>query len=1099
MADDPAQGTDDTVAGPRPSDDGQPHLGHGDVVGGRWRLEEFIKRGGMGRVWRASDLRLCEPVALKLMDPAMVETDAARARFLREAQAAARVRGPNVVQVLDFDVDAATRVPYLAMELLHGEDLAERLTRGPLGFDETMPLLAGVCNAIGRAHRLQVIHRDLKPGNIFLAEGDAGRECKVLDFGIVKLDGLDTRPQLTLGGAALGTVSYMSPEQIADAQRVDHRTDLWSIAVLAYECLTGRRPFRGDSLLELIHEICYSTPVPASRLAAVPPGFDAWFTRATQRDRDHRFSSARELIDGLRTLGQPRPAGAAPPAVRADPAHSQSWASDANQIDITVLKDLTFKNAVVRDFLDGGHKHFVSGSKGLGKTLLLTYKRSTLSEQYLSPGRDNKQAAVQFVPEGRPYLDLMGDLPSVDHTQIDLMSGLAECKRLWSFAFRFSIISYYPALVAAGDPEDLAPLPRRLRGLLEGRPVEPTIIIKELLALTVRQINQIIDALDGRLERRLRALHSGIFIFIDKLDQSLRRLPRAAWVHMQAGMIEASWDLMSTNRHIKIYATIREEAFSSYESDIKTNLYGATSTLRYAKHELFDLLEKLTFYYEGIPLRDFVLLDAVRTGKSTRGESAFDFLYRHTLGRPRDLVILASEISRNRRALDERTFTRIVRETSAGLLVANVFDEMRVFLEVCSDRERRSQFLALLTHDVLSPDDVVDIWCRFHGVDRTYYETHGRSADDVWHPFRELFECGLLGVLVDDGTGLVQKFRQPHDAVAGSLRELPRSRHYLLHPALRALVEGLAGAGRFQAIRHVTLGHGEPWPAHWDLVVELQRELLRRPAAAAAVGEAVHGLLDRLVSHSDAHGSLSAARRAVTASPAYARLVAQLERSGWDDLHLVLLDLFPQSTPDEPDTTEPQAHQVHHPTLVPTDRAEVAMLLVDIVRSTRLIQDIGDTGFVDHLQTLRSALRSSQHLRIIKGTGDGYLAVYDTVEHALAAAHGLRGALARPGHLRLVIHHGPVRISDSDVLGSEVHRIFRIEALGESDRTDLLPVDGETTAPDAVTLPIAGRITLSQSALDALPAPARAAFRPLGAFRLRGFDTPETIWIETAR
>src|SRR6185369_16615417 len=112
-------------------------------------------------------------------------------------------------------------------------------------------------------------------------------------------------------------------------------------------------------------------------------------------------------------------------------------------------------------------------------------------------------------------------------------------------------------------------------------------------------------AMEGPLERRLRSLHSGVFIFVDKLDQALRGLPRAAWVHMQAGMIEAAWDLMSANRHVKIFATIREEAFSGYESDIKTNLYGAISTIRYAKHDLFELLENLTHYYEGVSLRDF--------------------------------------------------------------------------------------------------------------------------------------------------------------------------------------------------------------------------------------------------------------------------------------------------------------------------------------------------------------------------------------------------------------------------------------------------------------------------------------------------------------
>ncbi|AUX44569.1 protein kinase [Sorangium cellulosum] len=1085
MSDKGARPSDDpwvSSAGDRGSPAARGHLGEGDVVGERWRLEELLKKGGMGRVFRATDTHLGAQVALKLMDPAILGTEKARARFLREAQTAARLRGPHVVQLLDFNIDAATQAPFIVMELLRGEDLAERLARGPLPYAETVAILGDVCSAIGKAHASNVIHRDLKPANIFLVDDEDRPLCKLLDFGVVKLGdlGLDPKgtPQ-TDAGSTLGTVSYMAPEQLANAREVDLRADLWSIGVIAYECLTGRRPFRGDSLFELVHQICNVTPVAPSRLADVPGGFDGWFARATHRDRDRRFASARELLEALRALAgrPPEPVVDRHPGTPPDPAHHQSWASDANQIDIGALKDLTFKNAVVREFLDSANKHFVSGSKGLGKTLLLTYKRSVLSDIYLAAtGRDRRHAAVQFIPEGRPYLDLMGDLASVDHTRADLMSGLYECKRLWSFSFRLSIVSYHSSL--AGDPEDLAPLPRGLRGFLEGRPVEPTMVVKELLSLTVRQINQVIDAMEGPLERRLRSLHSGTFIFVDKIDQALRRLPRAAWIHMQAGMIEAAWDLMNANRHVKIFAAIREEAFSAYESDIKTNLYGATSTLRYAKHELFELLEKLTYYYERLPLREFIHLDVVSTGRSARGERAVDFLYRHTLGRPRDLVILASEISRHRRALDERTFTRIVQDTSAGLLVANIFDEMRVFLEVLCHRDKRDHFFGLLPCDVLTHDEVVEIWCRFHGVDRAYFDAHGRSSDDVYHPFRELFECGLLGVLGGGPAagGQVQRFRQPHDAVVGSRHELPRSRYYLLHPSLRALIEPLPGGGRFNAIRHVVIGHGEPWPRHVDLVVDVQRELFRRPEADEEIAEAVFSLLDRLAADIADGEAVDAARRAIAASTAFARLSAELERIHWDELHLALLDLFPAARRVEPELT---------------NRVEVAMLLIDIVRSTRLIRDLGDTGFVDHLQRLRGALRGSANLRLLKGVGDGYLAVYPTVARALEAARMLRRAVDDPAQLRIVIHWGPVRMSDHDVIGTEVHRLFRIEAVTDDDRAEEPGADRADAA-----LPHPGLVTLSRSALAALPEAARAGFRRAGAFRLKGFDEPEPIWVE---
>jgi serine/threonine protein kinase len=875
----------------------------GDVFGQRWRLDEFLNSGGMGRVWRATDLRLHESVAIKLMDPELVATEHARERFMREARAAAKLRGPNVVQVLDFNIDVVRRVPYMAMELLRGEDLARRLSHGSLGYLQTLSIIADVCAAISPAHRQQIIHRDLKPANVFLVEGERGPIAKVLDFGVVKLTtegiGEDGQP-LTLAGAKLGTLAYMSPEQIDNPQSVDLRADLWSIGVMAFECLTGQRPFRADSTVELIHQICLAKPVVPSKVSEVPRGFDAWFAKATHRDREQRYGSASELLDAFRALGPetgprkttrqghaPEPSGPALPL--------ESWASDASQIDIRVLENLVFKNAVVSEFLDSGNKHFVSGGKGLGKTLLLTYKRFLLSEQYQA-NESRAATGIKFVPEGRPYLDLMGDLPSVSQVEIDLMSSLARCKRIWGFGFRVCALSHHPGLLKPEDAEDLAEFPRRLRAMLEGRAAEPTIVVKELLALSYAQINRLIDQSESFLEYKLRSLHSPMFIFVDKLDQALRQLPREAWVHMQAGMIEAAWDLMNTNRHIKIFATIREEAFASYESDIKTNLYGATSALRYSKRDLQALLETLTLFYEHLPLRDFVILDVV-SARGSRGEPAFDFIFRHTLGRPRDLVIIASEISRNRESLDERTFKRIVQDTSASMLVSNVFDEMRVFLEVLCDRAARGKFLAALPYNILTHEEVVELWCAFHGVDRDYYDLHGHEAEDVYHPFRELYDCGLLGIIVRDPTTekRTQRFRQPHEAVAGSQRQLPRSSHYLLHPALQALVAQLAAGGDFEVFRHIVVGHELPWPAHHDHLVDIQRLVFRSGDASDEDSEAgVFDVLRQLDTAMASGVGFEEARGQVGGSEGFGRLVGRLEALGRDELYLALLELFPR-------------------------------------------------------------------------------------------------------------------------------------------------------------------------------------------------------------
>ncbi len=898
MAENGDPGEADTERSGEWSRDPSPELRAGDVVGRRWRLDEHIDRGGMGDVWRATDLRLDETVAVKLMDPRLVRTEHARERFLREARAAAQLRGSNVVSVLDFDVDARTNVPYMAMELLRGEDLGQRLARGPLGLLQTMSVVSDVCTAMSRAHRRGIVHRDLKPSNVFLVREDEETITKVLDFGIAKLSVESARAsgrKATTTGSTLGTLSYMSPEQITDPRQVDARADLWAIGVLVFECLTGDNPFAGENAPETVHRICFADPPVPSRYAGVPPGLDAWFATATHRDPELRFQSARELLESLRAVstGEAAPLASRSselPLVDGEPLR-QTWASDANQIDIRVLKDLTFRNSVVEEFIEDGAKHFVAGAKGLGKTLLLTYKRSLLSERYQGEDTPRGSAAVQLIPEGRPYLDLMSDLRTPSKGHVDFMAALGNCKRAWGFALRVSAVSHQPTLVGPDDDDELASWPKRLRVMLTGQRAEPTLVVKELLSLSVGQLNRLVDEAENFLERKIRSLHSGLIIFIDKVDQALRRLSRQAWVHMQAGLIEAAWDLMNTNRHVKVFATIREEAFSSYESDIKSNLFGATTTLRYSKRDLREMLEKLTHFYEGLPLRDFVGPEALG-GSSAGDEEAFDFLYRHTLGRPRDLVIVASEISRRRSSLDDRVFKRVVRETSAGIVVSNIFDEMRAFLDVLRDKAQRMKFLALLPLQVLTPPQTVEVWCRFHGVEPEYYQSYGRSSPDVYHPFRELYDCGVLGVITRDGGRAVQRFKQPHDALDGLHHELPRSPYYLLHPALQALIARL-GSGSSRAVPHVVIGHDQPWPPHYDTLVEVQRALAatagdEHPELEAQVVDLL-GELDRRVAHGQAP---TEARRALGASPQLQRIITQLEPRGWDELHLALLERF---------------------------------------------------------------------------------------------------------------------------------------------------------------------------------------------------------------
>ncbi|HEY2368118.1 MAG TPA: serine/threonine-protein kinase [Polyangiaceae bacterium] len=270
---------------------------------GSYELVRCVGRGGMGSVWEARHVSLGTHVAIKLVEGELTDDD--RRRFENEARAAAALKSSHVIRVFDHGVTGEGK-PYMVMELLAGESLEARRERaGRLSIAETARLLAQACRAIDAAHREGIVHRDLKPENLFLAKDEDGKETvKVLDFGVAKIrkrewDGTSS----TRSGTILGTPFYMSPEQGRGSKDVDARADIWSLGVIAYECVVGRLPFDAATLGALLVEICTGTiPVPSGVHADVPKAFDGWFARACARDPKDRFRSATELADALSAI-----------------------------------------------------------------------------------------------------------------------------------------------------------------------------------------------------------------------------------------------------------------------------------------------------------------------------------------------------------------------------------------------------------------------------------------------------------------------------------------------------------------------------------------------------------------------------------------------------------------------------------------------------------------------------------------------------------------------------------------------------------------------------------------------------------------------------
>ncbi len=286
-------------------------LAPGTIVAGKYRVERTLGAGGMGYVVAATHLHLEEPVAIKFLLPEVAQHAEAKARFTREAKAAAKIKSEHVTRVLDV-AELEDGTLYLVMEFLSGNDLGARLQKfGVLEPGEAIEYLLQACEALAEAHSLGIVHRDLKPANLFLAQRPDGSPCvKVLDFGISKISssggsgpGLD----MTKTSAIMGSPNYMSPEQLMSARDVDARADIWSLGITLYELLTNRLPFEAEALPQLCTMILHgeATPIRTFR-PDLPQELQNVLTRCLARDRAYRYQSVAELAVALGPLAPRR-------------------------------------------------------------------------------------------------------------------------------------------------------------------------------------------------------------------------------------------------------------------------------------------------------------------------------------------------------------------------------------------------------------------------------------------------------------------------------------------------------------------------------------------------------------------------------------------------------------------------------------------------------------------------------------------------------------------------------------------------------------------------------------------------------------------------
>jgi eukaryotic-like serine/threonine-protein kinase len=286
----------------------------GAVVAGKYRIDAVIGFGGMGIVCAATHLELATPIAIKFVRPELGADERAVARFLTEARAAAQLQSQFACRVMDCG-RLPGGSPYIVMEYLVGQDLRSLVSaRGPLGVEQAISFALQACEALAEAHVKHIVHRDVKPENLFVAEGPGGAQIlKVLDFGISKqLSPLATQRSLTDSQESVGSPFHMSPEQMIDPANVDSRSDIWSLGVVLYEVLTGQMPFTGESGPQLCANVMTTEPLtPHAHRVELPDGLVQIILRCLDKDRERRFRDVGELSLALSEFGGPGAALAA--------------------------------------------------------------------------------------------------------------------------------------------------------------------------------------------------------------------------------------------------------------------------------------------------------------------------------------------------------------------------------------------------------------------------------------------------------------------------------------------------------------------------------------------------------------------------------------------------------------------------------------------------------------------------------------------------------------------------------------------------------------------------------------------------------------------
>ena len=523
--------------------------------------------------------------------------------------------------------------------------------------------------------------------------------------------------------------------------------------------------------------------------------------------------------------------------------NDDKWLTDANEIsNYDNLDNFVYQNSIIEEFLCTESKHFIIAGKGVGKTLMLSYKRYLLEEKHSRHGR----SSIRFIPDSS-YVDFIPLLnKQLSKEQIDYLSDWENCKKLWMFIIKLSFISHaFPENSTELNSlyDDLPTYAERSNSKLKNifkRSRSFGYIFDFLLDLNYSEMIRFINSVATAVTECFGRIHTPLVYFFDRIDQTIESSPNEIWVSIQTGLVEAAWEVMK-NRHIKIYLSIRQEAFAMHHSSNKHSISGDVSVIKYTDEDLKELVNKLIFYYEGKEdLQNFIRRRFLYNTTIKSNENVFSFMNRYSVGRPRDFVSFCSKLSPaiNGKYKNEPSrgafLKNTIIESASDSIVKNLHSEIKMLLPCLTTIEKFNQLVVLLNCNILTYDELQDICKEFNKIACL---RECKTCPPNLHPFCDLYNMGLLGMIEEraEEAKKHQSFKSPYNDMVKGLRG--DSEFYFVHPALRQYIRNLHGETQrgegYKLLDDLLIGDGLPWNEKMSTIAKINKLISKLEDSAA--------------------------------------------------------------------------------------------------------------------------------------------------------------------------------------------------------------------------------------------------------------------------